>query len=948
MITLVIDRITIYNVIDVLKVNKVGLFNQCEIAMEVNHMKKKALLSLIICLCVILNVSTPSVVATPNASGVIEGLVIDDSVGGIPMPGIRVVAIPTSGSGGVAAITNSNGRYQMPNVALGAYRVKLDEIRVVSKSTPIETTHQVQANVTIRQDFRILERRVYSLSGTVQRTNGTPEPNALIGPVLKLPNGSKRFDNVFSVSATGTYSIPLIAGLPYEMAVVNALVRLNIQNNEGPFIQINGLSTSSTKNIVTQPPPVVMVGGWTGLDAPKNCLQSYSIPSDSLTLAFTYRPGVCPNDYWGIIDDELRDAGYFVQTVSLASTISRTESLATQAQIVRSNLRAAATATGLNEVIIVADNIGSLAVRRAIEFGYIPTSPTDTTPHVLHFFMIGAPHTGINIDSIASELGAEIVRRNGPFDLSRALNNGATNELCRTQAGLCDASIASMGSFNQTFIPFEIAPITHQHTDYHLINGNGTKASFTALGNKLRSLIPPTVSSGPSNDGLTDILSVDFFNTLALDRMVTTDAHNGYLASRRMYTDTLNFSISPASQAYLDCIRKVIIRSNAAACGTVGISSEIPRMNTSAALRTEDELWSNTSITNQHGPIQNGQLRAGQQAALPIVLVDDKQAATFVADWLSGVATVRLKTPDGTLIDDAYAANHTDTVSYTAESNTVIIGLPNAPKGQYELQITAHAANGNPLSYRAYAAFDSAYVLKAGRNKNWFAPNATAVLSATFTGENMTDPTVTAFVQRSDGITDTVKLAAQGQGRYTANYTVPATAGYANVIMLGTANTLNGPVLREQSTHFTIYPESFKLANGASLQLPTNISYYDALTISVKVASVVSGTARITGILSGPNGVEVARATALQPLTVGQELNVPLRFEGEAIARSNRNGPYTLSRVIVVDERNSTLVSADESRVFTTPPFSYRQFAPPILHLPVIVNLLDETPIQSR
>ena len=65
---------------------------------------------------------------------------------------------------------------------------------------------------------------------------------------------------------------------------------------------------------------------------------------------------------------------------------------------------------------------------------------------------------------------------------------------------------------------------------------------------------------------------------------------------------------------------------------------------------------------------------------------------------------------------------------------------------------------------------------------------------------------------------------------------------------------------------------------------------------------------------------------------------LPLRFNGTDIYASQRNGPYTLTNVLLTDESGATLVTQQAQAVYTTAPYLYTDFAPNRIYLPLILR----------
>jgi hypothetical protein len=73
----------------------------------------------------------------------------------------------------------------------------------------------------------------------------------------------------------------------------------------------------------------------------------------------------------------------------------------------------------------------------------------------------------------------------------------------------------------------------------------------------------------------------------------------------------------------------------------------------------------------------------------------------------------------------------------------------------------------------------------------------------------------------------------------------------------------------------------------------------------------------------------------LQEVSAGTP-TLTLQFNGIDIYSSQRNGPYTLTNVLLTDESGATLVTQQALAVYTTAPYFYMDFAPNQIYLPLV------------
>ena len=81
----------------------------------------------------------------------------------------------------------------------------------------------------------------------------------------------------------------------------------------------------------------------------------------------------------------------------------------------------------------------------------------------------------------------------------------------------------------------------------------------------------------------------------------------------------------------------------------------------------------------------------------------------------------------------------------------------------------------------------------------------------------------------------------------------------------------------------------------------------------------------------------MAHALTIQDVVAGT-LTLTLQFDSADIFASQRNGPYTLTNVLLTDESGATLVTQQAQDVYTTAPYLYTDFAPNRIYLPLILR----------
>jgi hypothetical protein len=190
---------------------------------------------------------------------------------------------------------------------------------------------------------------------------------------------------------------------------------------------------------------------------------------------------------------------------------------------------------------------------------------------------------------------------------------------------------------------------------------------------------------------------------------------------------------------------------------------------------------------------------------------------------------------------------------------------------------------------------------------------------------------ITAAIFRPDGATDSITLTPSGQGQYRGTYIVPNAPGYAEVRLSARGTDTNGsPFDREKTLLFQISPNTASLNTVYSdtpiARFPGS-RLYQSLNVSVGVNATVNGTISLSADLVDGNGQMVAHSNVSQSVTVGANTLV-LQFSGDDIYASQHNGPYTLTHLLLSDNRSASLVLAEADNVYVTASYQWRDFGP--------------------
>ncbi len=692
----------------------------------------------------------------------------------------------------------------------------------------------------------------------------------------------------------------------------------------------SGANAVLTRDFTAERPAIVFLSGYLLSPPATRCPQTFT---DFGGVIRSYTPGDCPDTAFlsttsgtdaGSVPTALNNAGYHVQRAMLNINIFGSASIRNQVPVLTTAIDRAKRATGRGKVIVIAHSTGTIAARRYIESSLYRND-------VSHYFSFGGPHKGWHFEALAGTVIAVSTISGFALTGSSIGAEGsiiATATFCALHQAACDMSRSSMASFNNDFS-------ANPNVTYHFIHGDMQRTiPCTIFGIPLRCDHPNnadvdplfrvvdvanTLAGSPANDGL---IPTDGINAVqgAHDRMLTFDPHMLQVGKPYYFKRD---GTGDESEAWENCINPVFIAGTKSTCGTVrGANVPLER----AARGEQPASTSAQSIANM-----SGVLSAGQVVTRAVSLIDAPVNAAFVASWQGGAADLTLFAPDGSDITPALAATFPLSIQHAITNTMASYALSGTLPGLYTMVFTATSA---PVTYTLAAAFDSALTFEAGRNRNWYPPGGTAVLTATLGGMAVSDENVRAFVRRSDGLTETATLSAQGGGAYSVNYTVPNASGYAEVVVVAEGVSNGAPFERARAFNFQIYPPSFKIAGGYA-----ESASREALTVTLSIRPDSGGPVRVSGTLvDAATGSRIQVATVSADLITGTVATIPLVFDGEQIRASKLNGPYRLARVLVTDERESTLVSDDQFNVFTTTARLATDFGSNKIYLPAALS----------
>lgn len=751
--------------------------------------------------------------------------------------------------------------------------------------------------------FRINELEVYDCRSAQNATlrgrvlefgTGTPVANALVdlgGGRTTTTDGNGNY--TFLGLPAGTYTTrPALAGWTFGS---DAFLR------DRYTIAVNGGSSSMPILWGYRRNPIVYVSGWT----------------DNINR---FNPVI----------GALQQAGYRGFDADIQTSLGFTPPLRVNALRVRSAIDTARYETGQPRVILFAHSMGGLVARSYVESLLYRND-------VSQLFSFGTPHRGAP---------------------------AITGLACLpNQPAVCEMMKPSMQLFN----------ITHGQRPgvvYHAVGGDAPmwrqhQVCFRIFGRRICLFSIPLPSfefrngwgwtSGLLIPGADDGLIQTYSSTGMpgyLDRMNTQEIHiTPTLGSRDYY----NWSGGLSGHAYWNCVHPVLVARSRSHCGSAsfqfpfggGLLREVEPLGDTLAVYNPaaSSGFAAGEEYNQRSLNLRSVLKAGGKIERELLI--DGSPTMFAARWSAGSARVTLVDPSGRVFDPEFAASvydgepqpgepvtdklDPDMVLYQAEGTTASYQLLAPRPGRWRMiveggsdiagstELETSASFVSPLGVQLDALFP---FLVSGAQAELVLEPTSALLSATGYLQ----------VRTIDGKVDTLPLARRDDGRFVGRYNVPDAPGNAEVSWFVSGLTATGlDFERGGSESVQIGKRSLGVrVTGAETAVPLpdgSAKRYAALEVPVEIQSSYAGAAMVSADLVDRDGQVVANAAVPLEVAVGANA-ASLRFAGEDLFASRRDGPYRLTNLITTDQRSAANLSEWLNDQLQTQAYDHRLFGP--------------------
>lgn len=335
-----------------------------------------------------------------------------------------------------------------------------------------------------------------------------------------------------------------------------------------------------------------------------------------------------------------------------------------------------------------------------------------------------------------------------------------------------------------------------------------------------------------------------------------------------------------------------------------------------------------------HSPFYSGELRPGETVTATVP-IDAAGEARFYLRSQGGELTFHLVDPQGHRLDsdsigergEYFSLGLADFQSYLVRS---------AQPGPWQVVVGRPQGAQAALRFTGYALTASSLSLTVGTGGTFHPEDQPVVITASLRQGELPVPRarLEAEIGRPDGDVDRLVLLDDGEhqdgqphdGVYGATYRPPGAGGYYTLFV-----TVQGDgFARTAERVFAVSPGTARLA-GTYAEAGVDADRdgrFDSLALQVGVEVRASGDYLVAATLLDRQGGELARVVQPLALSVGLQ-TVTLHFPGRALAEAAVDGPYTVGRVLLLDETGAAIPLQEATRVLQTRPYRHQDYEGP-------------------
>jgi uncharacterized repeat protein (TIGR02543 family) len=615
-----------------------------------------------------------------------------------------------------------------------------------------------------------------------------------------------------------------------------------------------------------QKPPIIFVHGWHGSNvlAETSCSTGVQhFPDQTLLSDFGPIPSWLTQDF-------------DVWIAHLTTSAFNTLSLDDNGDCLRRQIDFVYTSTQNSQVTLIAHSMGGLVSRVAIE----KTPSNDQTPtsdKVKTLITLGSPHLGVP-----------------------AANGGAFALCLFRDYGACEFSEVGMALiFNPRYSTRNV------NTDYVVVGGLA------------RDLIPRLASF--NGDGIIPQRSATSLPGARVTAIGTHESHTdifGYPTYMQAAADALSL---PNAGVTFRCVISPTVygRTRPQDCDT----GQSPQ-------RAADEV-----PTLSQSPFISGSVGTGQVVS-HAVWVESSGSSVFNLSWITGTLDFTLTSPVGQVITPGYALANPVVAQFSSIPTSspfgamASYGFTTTTPGLWTLWV-GNSGLVSPVGYRLQVDFESPLATTTALSGSVYPVGSTVFLTTAIgAGPVISNVQASVLFVWPSGATSAVTLTAVDSNTLVAQSVVPPTsAGYA-MAQVSVSGFVNGASF-EQGSHaeFLIPASGAKLAGvyGDHAVDESAMGLFNALNWEAGISVTAPATYTLSADLMGAGQV-IAHAQS-QGFLASSAPTLTVKFSGDAIRASQKDGPYTVTNVVLIDSSSFGLLADAANAVWTTGAYNWKSFA---------------------
>lgn len=338
----------------------------------------------------------------------------------------------------------------------------------------------------------------------------------------------------------------------------------------------------------------------------------------------------------------------------------------------------------------------------------------------------------------------------------------------------------------------------------------------------------------------------------------------------------------------------------------------------------------------QYGPLLSGSVQPSTTVTATFALPANPTTAETLV-WDTGTLTMTLVDPSGRAVTPVSAGVAYTQTAEADGSGALAYTLSSPTPGTWTAIITDTATSGQATNYQLGASYASPVTLSAPGGAAIYQPGAGVPVSVTLADATgpVAGATVTATAELSGTVPVTVTLQDMGNGVYGGSFGALSTPGQYEVHLVATGTDNGQPFVSTGLSFVTVASGGATLTGAYAEGTETDaFGLYSALTITPTIQVTTSGTYRLQGTLVDAAGDVVGTAGTSAALSAGTTQALALRFDGQAIGATGKDGPYQLRDVTLMDASSGVELFDDRVPLaYTTDAYAASQFARPLVSI---------------